>query len=80
MTPMNLRIFEALACEGFLVSDRVPAAEAEFGEAVVFTSGYEDLWAEFVRYLDDEPDAAVEPASGGKSSSTSTPTRTARRR
>ena len=53
---INLRVFEALACEGFLISDHHPSMEAEFGDAVVCTTGDEDLWAKLVRYLADEPE------------------------
>jgi spore maturation protein CgeB len=49
-----LRIFEVLACEGFVISDDAPAVRAEFDDAVVFTTGDEDLWAKLVRYLSDQ--------------------------
>lgn len=53
---INLRIFEVLACEGFLISDDAPAVRAEFDDAVVSTTGHEDLWAKLVRYLADAPE------------------------
>ena len=48
---VNLRIFDILACGGFVISDRTPTLEAEFGDAVVCTDGDQDLWAKLVRYL-----------------------------
>jgi spore maturation protein CgeB len=39
----NFRIFCALACGGFMVSDWSPQLEAEFGGCLVFTDGGEDL-------------------------------------
>lgn len=50
---VNLRVYDVLACRGFLLSDRTPALESEFSEAVVCTEGDEDMWAKLVRYLAD---------------------------
>lgn len=50
---VNLRVYDVLACGGFLISDRTPTLEAEFGEAVVCTDGDEDLWAKLVHFLGD---------------------------
>lgn len=48
---MNLRFFEVLACKGFLISDKVPSAEREFKEYVVFTDGDDDLIQKIDYYL-----------------------------
>jgi Flp pilus assembly protein TadD len=37
------RLWEALACESVVVSDRLPFAETLFGNAVIWTDGYEDV-------------------------------------
>ncbi len=50
---VNLRVFEVLASGGFLVSDEIPTLRDEFADAVVCTSGYEDLWARLVCWLAD---------------------------
>jgi len=50
---VNLRIYDILACGGFVISDRTRGLEDEFGEAVVCTDGEEELWAKLVRYLGD---------------------------
>lgn len=50
---VNLRIFDVLACGGFVISDQTPSLSTWFGEAVVCTDGDEDLWAKLVRYLAD---------------------------
>ena len=39
----NFRIFAALACGGFVISDRSPQLEAEFGGCIQFTDGGDDL-------------------------------------
>jgi len=51
---INLRIYDALACGGFVISDRVASLPAEFGDSVACTEGYEDLWAKLVRFLADD--------------------------
>jgi spore maturation protein CgeB len=40
---INLRIYEILACKGFLISDRVASAEKELEGGLVFTEGGNDL-------------------------------------
>lgn len=50
---INSRIFEALACRGFVLSDYSTGVEREFGDVVAFTSGYEDMWAKIVELLAD---------------------------
>jgi glycosyltransferase involved in cell wall biosynthesis len=53
MGTINSRIFEALGCKGFVLSDYSRAVEDEFGDVVAFTNGYEDLWAKIVELLAD---------------------------
>ena len=48
---INLRIYDILACEGFVLSDRVPSLSDVFDDAVICTEGYEDTWAKLVRVL-----------------------------
>lgn len=48
---MNLRFFEVLACRGFLISDKIPSAEREMKDCVVFTDGYQDLNQKIEYYL-----------------------------
>lgn len=51
---INLRVYDALACGGFVLSDYVPSLAGAFGEAVVATKGDEDLWAKLIRYSIDQ--------------------------
>lgn len=53
MNLINMRIYDILACGGFIISDHVAALEAAFGDAVVYTEGHEDLWAKAVYFLAD---------------------------
>ena len=55
---VNLRIYDILACGGFVISDFSEAVAEQFGDAVVCTTGYEDLWAKIVRYRWDEKERA----------------------
>lgn len=48
---VTLRTYEILACKGFLISDRVPAAEKELDGCVVFTDGENDLIEKIGYYL-----------------------------
>lgn len=48
---LNLRFFEVLACKGFLVSDKLPSAEHEFKDSVIFTDGGTDLLEKIDYYL-----------------------------
>lgn len=48
---ITLRTFEVLACEGFLISDRVPLGEELLGDFVVFTDGGRDLKKKISYYL-----------------------------
>lgn len=51
METVNLRIFDVLACEGFVISDNMECMEEIFEGAIVLTSGYEDEWAKISYYL-----------------------------
>ena len=46
---INLRVYDALACGGFVLSDELPSLLDTFGDAVVCTRGDEDEWAKLVR-------------------------------
>lgn len=48
---ITLRTFEVLACKGFLITDRVPSAEIELRDSVVFTDGGKDLEDKIKHYL-----------------------------
>jgi spore maturation protein CgeB len=48
---ITLRSLEVLACDGFLISDRVPSAERLFGDFIVFTEGHDDLNEKIHHYL-----------------------------
>lgn len=62
---VNLRVFDSLACGGFVLSDWVESLENWLGDSVVFTDGYEDEWAKLVRYLAD-PELRKEKAKIGQ--------------
>ncbi|MDR2001931.1 MAG: glycosyltransferase [Prevotella sp.] len=51
MDVITLRTFEILACKGFLITDRVPAAEKILQGCVVFTDGGKDLDDKIKYYL-----------------------------
>jgi spore maturation protein CgeB len=61
---ITLRTFEVLACRGFLISDRVPSAETELQDAIVFTDGGKDL-EEKIRYYLARPDERANMAEKG---------------
>ena len=50
---VNLRVYDVLACAGFLLSDELDSLRSEFGPAVACTTGDEDEWAQLVRYGSD---------------------------
>jgi len=56
---VTLRTYEILACRGFLISDRIPFAEENMKDTMVFTDGHEDLTEKIRYYLEheDERDA-----------------------
>lgn len=47
----NFRIFAALACNGFVISDSSPRLESEFGGCVEFTNGNDNLRRMVEKYL-----------------------------
>jgi len=47
----NFRIFNILACSGFVISDWSPQLEKEFGESIIFTDGFDDLNKKIDFYL-----------------------------
>ena len=51
---VNLRLYDILACGGFVISDYNQSMVELFGEAIVCTGGHEDLWAKIVRYQWDD--------------------------
>lgn len=61
---ITLRAFEVLACRGFLITDRVPAAERELEDCVVFTDGGPDLEEKIAHYL-ERPDERERIARNG---------------
>jgi len=60
----NFRIFNVLACGGFIISDHSKHLEDEFGDCMVFTSGYQDL-AEKVDYYLNNPDETLKYREAG---------------
>lgn len=49
---INLRIFDILACGGFILSDPGgDSLEQVFGDTVAYTTGYEDEWAKIAYFL-----------------------------
>jgi len=63
---ITLRTLEVLACNGFLISDRVPAAERLLGDYVVFTDGHEDLRSKIEQYLCDDVARKAKAEAGGR--------------
>ena len=49
----NFRIFNILACAGFIISDHSQFLEEEFGNSIVFTEGSADLIEKVDYYLDN---------------------------
>jgi spore maturation protein CgeB len=63
---INLRIYDILACEGFILSDYVNSVVETFGDTVVTTDGYEDEWAKIVRFLADPSERRRRAQEGRK--------------
>ncbi|MBT0571742.1 glycosyltransferase [Curvibacter sp. CHRR-16] len=63
---ITLRTLEVLACDGFLISDRVPSAEKLLGDFVVFTDGHDDLRGKIRRYISDDAGRVEKARAGGK--------------
>lgn len=51
---ITLRTFEVLACKGFLISDRIPLAEREMKDCLIFTDGNQDLKDKITYFLKNE--------------------------
>jgi spore maturation protein CgeB len=62
---ITLRTLEVLACNGFLISDRVPSAERLLGEYVVFTDGHNHLRQKIEYYLHNDEARKVHAEAGG---------------
>jgi spore maturation protein CgeB len=52
----NFRIFNILACGGFIISDHSDFLEKEFGDCIEFTDGYWDLKNKVEHYLNKPED------------------------
>jgi spore maturation protein CgeB len=63
---INMRVYDSLACGGFVLSDELASLSATFGDAVVSTQGDEDEWAKLVRYLADPRDRQKRSEEGRK--------------
>lgn len=62
---ITLRTLEVLACDGFLISDRVPTAEQLLGDYVVFTDGHDDLRSKISFYMRDDEKRRARAQAGG---------------
>lgn len=62
---ITLRTLEVLACNGFLISDRVPSAVRLLGDYVVFTDGYDDLSRKISYYLRNDGARRAKAVAGG---------------
>ncbi|NKD76844.1 glycosyltransferase [Haematospirillum sp. H1815] len=62
---ITLRTLEVLACDGFLVSDRVPAAQRLLGDYIVFTDGYDQLRTQIRHYLAHDEERQRMARAGG---------------
>ena len=61
---ITLRVYEVLACKGFLITDRVPLAEKNLHDCVVFTDGGKDLEEKIEFYL-NKPNAREQFSENG---------------
>lgn len=50
---LNQRLYDILACGGFVISDRIDSLETVFEDAVMTTDGHDDLWARLAVSLAD---------------------------
>lgn len=53
---LNQRLYDILACGGFVISDRIDGLASVFEDTVVTTDGDDDLWAKLVCSLGDRED------------------------
>lgn len=60
----NFRIFNILACKGFIISDRSKFLEDEFKDCIEFTDGYTDL-LDKIDYYVTNPDKTVQYRENG---------------
>ena len=60
----TLRIFEVMACKGFLISDRTPRGEVLMKDCMVFTDGGQDL-KDKIRYYISHPEERQRIAENG---------------
>ncbi|HBN10206.1 MAG TPA: hypothetical protein DD435_16730 [Cyanobacteria bacterium UBA8530] len=63
---ITLRSLEVMACDGFLISDRVPSAEHLLGDYAVFTDGGDDLGRKIDYYLLHEGERRLRAEAGGR--------------
>jgi len=63
---ITLRTLEVLACDGFLISDRVPSAEQLLGDFVVFTDGHDDLREKIAFYVANHEQRKIRAQAGGE--------------
>jgi spore maturation protein CgeB len=61
---ITLRTYEVLACRGFLITDKVPAAELTMKDCMVFTDGDDDL-KEKIRYYLKNKDERIKISQRG---------------
>jgi spore maturation protein CgeB len=54
----NFRIFNILACGGFIISDKSSYLEKEFSDCMVFTEGYQDL-IEKINYYSENQEKTI---------------------
>lgn len=59
------RIYDVMACNGFLISDEIPAAKNKFGNIIEFSQGGKDLVEKIKYYLKHE-DERLERAKKGR--------------
>lgn len=63
---ITLRTLEVLACDGFLISDRVPSVERLLGKYVAFSDGHDNLHAQIRYYLTHEDERQRMARAGGE--------------
>lgn len=59
------RIYDVMACNGFLISDEIPTAREKFGDIIEFSKGGKDLTDKIEYYLKHE-DERLERAEKGR--------------
>ena len=59
------RIYDVMACNGFLISDEIPSIKDKFGDVVEFSSGGRDLVNKIRYYLKHE-DERIERSRKGR--------------